>query len=610
MEQLLTEAVHHASRGALSEVFEWYHYGDHEFVLALERTSSSKKLASRIRLRQAAKRALVLYRDACEPFVQLYDLFAYDYTAGAEDANSLDENSGQFVRGTAFKIWDSLSPADPIRAPEISLKLKNDIKSHAIRVRSLLDDGFDSSACAPSDVFLGLASRVRLKAPKEVLVRQRNSIRRSVEWTKAEELSDSERVSKAVDYIYCDPEWTRFVRIATARVLYDFSTVGTSQGVLEDVPGDKTFYEPAEISLMPRLKLNLSDISGRIGFGYEELVSDMESAALVGYFSGAERVVPLNSQLTADASELAEMYKGFLGERGWHVTSASAEQFLRQFPVALRADAVRLLRGGTILNRQKMFVAGRKIVADIEKESAASKILFCRFSPNSGDYTGMLFEADTRTDYITKGYGFTRSLDELERAIEASPDSIVVFLDDQFATGSQAEAQLRQWAGQSRDQWPIEIRGEQNIDLSRSGPSFRASLANGHVSLVFAFGTEGGKTRIEGAAAQLGFVGVKVRYHWKLEPKTGQMTANLEPFLREVGESVLRFCREPEGAAEASETAKRDALGYGNTASVLVTPNNVPSHVITALWCPGIYKGQPWLPLFLRRGYRRHLVLC
>ena len=49
--------------------------------------------------------------------------------------------------------------------------------------------------------------------------------------------------------------------------------------------------------------------------------------------------------------------------------------------------------------------------------------------------------------------------------------------------------------------------------------------------------------------------------------------------------------------------------GNGNIGTVMVTGSSAPSHTLTALWCPGVYEGQPWIPLFLRRGYRKKLVL-
>ncbi len=84
----------------------------------------------------------------------------------------------------------------------------------------------------------------------------------------------------------------------------------------------------------------------------------------------------------------------------------------------------------------------------------------------------------------------------------------------------------------------------------------------------------------------------------------------MREFLAEVGRGLLRAIRHGDAPVDAAADAAlaADAVGYGGIGSVMVTPTSAPSHAITALWCPGAYSGQPWLPLFLRRGYRKHLV--
>ena len=89
----------------------------------------------------------------------------------------------------------------------------------------------------------------------------------------------------------------------------------------------------------------------------------------------------------------------------------------------------------------------------------------------------------------------------------------------------------------------------------------------------------------------------------------------LRDFLRilaEVGYRLLRGLRQDEAApitAKEEESLRNNSLGYGNVGSVMTTMSGAPSHALTALWCPGVYDGQPWIPLFLRRGYRKYLVL-
>jgi hypothetical protein len=225
----------------------------------------------------------------------------------------------------------------------------------------------------------------------------------------------------------------------------------------------------------------------------------------------------------------------------------------------------------------------------------------------------MIVEQERRAEYQAKGHKFVRSLPELEIVLTGKPDPPphVVFVDDQYATGGQAEAQLRQWSGMNREAWPQSLQGEQNIEMSTLAASTRSHFENSAVSLAFISGTTAGKTRIEAAARELGYNTLKVLYHTPLEPRSPTLSESMRKFLTETGIALLRRVRYGTDPIDAAQQAglEADALGYGGTASVVVTPFSAPSHVITAFWCPGIIHGQPWIPLFLRRGYRSHLVL-
>jgi hypothetical protein len=129
---------------------------------------------------------------------------------------------------------------------------------------------------------------------------------------------------------------------------------------------------------------------------------------------------------------------------------------------------------------------------------------------------------------------------------------------------------------------------------------------------MFLHGTAAGKDRIATAARQVGFADVEVLYDEEIPPNPTGLSGGLRDFLAEVGYQLLRGVRhgEVQTLGEAEEEALRgDALGYGNIGTVIVTASSAPSHALTALWCPGVYDGQPWIPLFLRRGYRKKLVL-
>jgi hypothetical protein len=222
----------------------------------------------------------------------------------------------------------------------------------------------------------------------------------------------------------------------------------------------------------------------------------------------------------------------------------------------------------------------------------------------------MILEQERRDEYIALGHRFVRNLAELELELTKNSDVCAIFVDDQFATGGQAHAQILQWAGVERDKWPREVQGEQNIDASSLGPKARELFTNGEVVLAFVFGTAAGRDRIRDAAAGVGFNGVDVEYANELNTESVTIADDLKSFLADVGVQLLQRIRFGDSATTSEQNAalQKDALGYGGHCSVIVTPFGAPSHTITALWCPGIFQGQAWVPLFLRRGYRKHLV--
>jgi len=207
---------------------------------------------------------------------------------------------------------------------------------------------------------------------------------------------------------------------------------------------------------------------------------------------------------------------------------------------------------------------------------------------------------------ISKGHEFCRSLFDVERGLEINSNRSIVFVDDQFSAGGQARAQLHCWANADRDSWPQELRRESNIDLTSPSPRFIQHLRTGEVLLSFLYGTEAGKSKIEATARSLGFERVSVVYDEELPSKAARMSPELKGFLEDVGMHALQHCSVEKPPLESFRV---DALGYGGAASLMVTPFNVPSHTITAIWCPGKYTSLPWVPLLLRRGYRKHLII-
>ncbi|MFC1458316.1 MULTISPECIES: phosphoribosyltransferase-like protein [Microvirga] len=619
-EQVLAGALHAAMNAAPpaegphpGDVLSWFEYGDDELLAHLSRDPASKPLASRLISRDLPKRAFALFRDVCEPFVALPDLFDPGEWGDA-GAGRLSETQSLYARRTAWRQFDQVVPMDPSDRPQRIEELRDAVRREAVEARAVLDPGFRRERLRVDEPYIGISPRVVLKPISEVLVREKNSIGYSSQWTKSEELTTADNIGRGVDYVHADADWLPYVTIACTKVLYDFHA-GRRTEFIQDGTAAQSAYDSAPIAVRPRLHLRLEDICSRIGVDYGHIVTEMTRAARGRYFGAAERVVPLDRAQFRSCEEVAQHYSSFLGERGWHVTERSVAAFVRQFPVALRSEMLRLLLQGEFIGRGVTRSAMDQVALELEQQ-LGRPLVFCRFSPNSGSFTGMILEQERRQDYQQAGHVFARNLADLEQQLAEVSPACIVFVDDQFATGGQACAQLLHWAGKPRGEWPAELRSEQNIDNAPLGQKTREVFGSGNVALAFSFGTSAGKARVERTARELGFPNLQVLFKTEIRPEPIPMSADLRDFLARVGYELLKRARHHRDdgepltlTSEQEDSLRADALGYGGTASIMVTPFSAPSHTITALWCPGLYQDQPWIPLLLRRGYRRQLVL-
>jgi HD superfamily phosphohydrolase len=606
-EQLFTECITRiCSRGTKAgarpvNVLKYYQYKDQQILDALSRDTDTATLAKRLEDRKLPKRAFMIFRDVCEPYIKLSDLFG-PVRGSEQDRGLIDQDTALF-RSSAWRIWSSLVPDDPIDGPKQCATIARQIRESAVELRELLDPAFAKNGLARGEPFVGFAPRVMLKPAPEVLVREKNSIGRSVHWTKSEELTTAENIFKAADYVFADSEWLPYVRAATIRTIFELGRK-LAPHKIDDVADAALDLEPAQFEVAPTLDFLLEDIASRLGLDYDVIVGEIIQAANVGFFGDAFRLAPLDRAQEEGCDSIVAKYANFSGERGWRVSHRSATSFVRQFPADLRDQAIELVLSGDMLKRSD-FAAGIlksvKVLRDANK-----KIIFARFSPNSGNLTGMLLEQDARDALVAEGHQFCRNLSELERWLEKGDTHTVVFVDDQFSTGGQARAQLHYWASTDRNDWPEELRRESNIDLTAPSPRFLQRLRSENVLLCFLYGSKTGAASIEATARTLGFPGLSVSYDEELPSKASDISVEMKNFLQDVGKHVLQHCSADKPPLESF---KDDALGYGGAASLMATPFNVPSHTITAIWCPGKYKSLPWIPLLLRRGYRKHLVI-
>lgn len=602
-EQVLASAVDCAmcASGAETDVCNWFPLGDDEFLAKLSRYPQGKRLASRT----LPKRAFALYRDATEPFIRLADFFSEDGWGSSKPTNSDDSATSpsppeidvNHARQTAWRLFSKIVPIDESERLSTTSDLCSQIRQAAVKVRALIDQSPASSSA--SEVYIGFSPRNTLSPVMEVLVREKNALGYSSRWTKSEELTMADTIGRGIDYFFADSDWVRYVVIACCKVLYDFNA--TKPTAFEIKEGSETL----SFETVPRISLRLQDICSRIGIDYRQTVDDMKNAAKKKFFGPAERVVPLDETQLKNCEDIVALYAGYEGERGWSVTLGSTSTFLRQFPVALRDEIIGVLKQGIVLDRGRMRRALDEVVSAFSMH-CKSRLLLCRLSPNSGANTQLRYEQDVRDGLMAQGHRFARSLGEVEEAISSDTPDGLLWIDDQFASGSQAHAQVLHWAQVPKDQWPQDIQSEININNDPLGEQTRRFFQERAVAFGFAYGTKVGKVRVESVAGKLGFHDFGMRFSKDLEDVRPTISHELSEFLKDVGKQLLESKK---GGSLDAEWIAENAMGYGNHASFMTTTSSAPTHTVTALWHPGKFNGEPWIPLLLRRGYRKHLVL-
>ncbi len=194
-----------------------------------------------------------------------------------------------------------------------------------------------------------------------------------------------------------------------------------------------------------------------------------------------------------------------------------------------------------------------------------------------------------------------------------SPTIVLVLIDDNITSGSQALCQMLAWAGVPEASWTPEQRLERGIERTPLSDRDLTALKSLRLSIVTGIGTNAADEHLRSELPSIGihkFEGVLFGEDMGTHIS---ISANLQTYLQDVGRSVLAWARHEE--RDPAKTAalldcQRDALGYRAAKALICTPVNVPVGTFTAIWCPGFYEGEVWTPLLIRRGYLDKLVLA
>lgn len=377
--------------------------------------------------------------------------------------------------------------------------------------------------------------------------------------------------TRAVSYIYARPEVCAIVALATERIVFEQYGLAFEQ---------REFLNAGTVAAINNIRAQLAE---------------------TGYYDSAPGLKPKSIDLTSAAGEeaIAEIVNNlmeFTPVQGPRVTPASITQYVMQFPAELHASVLELLRRvrlvrpldivKSVLKKAKETTGGRQLIAPIGnlRDSAAHLSYYMKSLPELNDAP--------------------LEIEEISDISVPQSDSIVLF-DDNLNSTKQSLNIFAQWLGVKL---PSEYLLKESRHVRALSAEARAKFLSLPITLVYGVAPEWGREQLVSHLTTLCEIpkdNISVHVLNELlmreRPLSGDkpIVDNAEEVKRtflEIGTSLLLSELD-----DNEEAAKSKALGYAGTEALVVFPYNVPTMTLTALWCPGVYRNRPWIPLLWRR---------
>lgn len=587
--------------------------GDHGLLRALDDATPSRPWARRLLLRRPLKRAAAFG-----------NLVADDLTWLQETLPALSNTTLEELRAAATgKEFSDLRMDRKGRTPAGVSDFQRRIEAELDRIRALPGLGSRLPADAgPPDVIVlpiprapepgGADPYVRFPDGRVSLASQTST---QIQRILAGHLYD------ALGYVVCAREWRAFTHFAVLRALHGAGPAPLTPHRLSftsaaapgpTAPADRAPppAPPSELTIHveERWRVSPERVVSRCRLPGAQLANLRVALEGAGWFDDCPAAAGPVDELPDGLGALCE----FRGDGGWRVTPALMRTWLSQFPPSLRGSAGELLLAIVFLDAGRTAQLLAQARGELNHPGAVHAAPFGRGSGPAVRQRTLRGSTTWLPPGAVDHASLPAALDH------AQPGDTLLLYDDWTLSGSQAVAQWLAWEGAPREAWPEALRDERELDDVALSIDQRGKLGRCHVRHVFALGEAAGAHRIREHLGGKGLVGtVDVSFGAPAPRVDWERFAELRSFLTEVGEHTLSWCRrgdgdgDPEGPTHPSppRPPTEDALGYAGAAHLCVSPTNCPSSALTALWCPGTTPRGPWVPLFLRQRYLRHLVL-
>ena len=417
--------------------------------------------------------------------------------------------------------------------------------------------------------------------------------------------------SSQIGYVLVSDEWREITIFALQTLLYKRYGKRYEVHVPAEEPGGSNVrLSSLTLEAIFRPILNLDSVGRQCKVSMGKMGSISNGLAGVGYFDASPQLLPCLR--SAELEEIAERFSEFSGEQGWRVKTQSVIAFVSQFSEKHRREIIGLLLDKScflFLNRADTI---RLVVEALNKLEVQRPLRLVPLTPSSGQN----IRNHIRSVIEREGVSVHASLSHALSIVDTQGGS-VVFLDDNIASGTQASRQLDIYFGAEAE------KAEGNYAIDPLDDRQKDIIRKCDIGAAFAIGYQSGREAFARAGRRHGLQLSEGKIVWGRPVNDvsgkGVVSDGLRSFLREIGEMVLRRRFEREAESEAPNWARERALGYADLEGLAITSFSVPTSTYPGLWCPGIRCapdgkpeediGTPWIPLFLRTGMLKHLVL-
>jgi deoxynucleoside triphosphate triphosphohydrolase SAMHD1 len=572
-------------------------------------SEDGKELAKRIRFRQLPKRAFAFSPEFYSPVVPYVDIFS-----NLEPHQAASRYYHEVTSKDPFHeiVEDLKETSAYFRSSEKHREVENRISRKAGDIANRLRAvNPEAPSGEPGVFFLPLPDHSSTPSSC-AFVTHEGELESSGEYSRAAQIVSAKEIGRSIGFVTCDPQWAEIVFLAAQEVIYDYFGDETAQ-VDIDLLFDGNENEERDskilrIKAVKRFYIAEERAVRRCRLDRAKLLTYRRHLSDAGFYDHRPRLA-LPEPLTGEIDSIANKFREFSGQHGWRVTQTTIQHFINQFPPKLRQEAKKLLLSLNFLNRGAVGDAlASKIpetVAEIRKANRAGLHLV-PLAGTSARMTLELAKQESRSEWKTLNV-----LDHvsIHGALgKAKAGDSIIFVDDNVSSGTQFSAQLLNWMGVRGKSPDDAVKKEAGIELFELQPNEKDLFSKIELWLVTCVGKPESENLIRdkllAADGLLKFKGARFARALDLGASKEALSPPFEEFLRKVGAACVTPSSTPGG------TPSENALGYSNSKGRTVTLWNVPTSTFTALWCPGIVDGEPWCPLFIRRGYTEKLIVA